>query len=661
MTGVPSRSLGPRWTGVAMLAGLAVVGWFSLGMSRGVLLSVDVLSRCWPWAPFQTQAQLQTPALSDPVWQFVPWLELARKELISGHLPLWNPYQDAGCPLLGNGQSAIASPLVWPVLLVGARGGWNASLLLRVLLAGWGMYRLTRAMGRSRAASRVAAVMFALSGPMVAWLEHPQSMVASCSPLLLLALHRVLRAASPRAVAWLAFGTFLVIAGGHVETSLMVALLAAACLACWRPTLRSAAAAGAGAVTGALLASPLWLPLLEYLRLSAAVEGTGRAAFVLPLAGLWRFVVPRAAVGSPIEGAITVSVTGLVLALAGAIGALRRREPRLWTAVVIVGLLASVQGPLARLLASHTPVYWSRLVLMVALGLAVLAAAGFDRLQSWAAARWDRRRVRAVAALAPLLVAAELGAAATGVHGAAAGDVLYPMTPVLERLREDHTVYRVLPLHTFLPPNSGTVYELEDVRGYDALGPRAWRATREAMGRFGPAPTVSDVLEPWDLARGGEALDFWNVKYILVHPQLHYDAARFQRELSLDLEQVYSGPDGVLLRNRRVMPRARLTGPGRVELVARAATRWSWDVKAERDSRMEVANPYFPGWVAHLDGRQVRVEASIGGATRVVVPAGRHRVELVYRPVSFFVGLAVAVVAATVLALLVWKGWPGRE
>src|SRR5262245_18281833 len=116
--------------GAGALAALALVVAVTLGMHRGLLLSSDIKSRCWPWVPFIRSETLAAPGLVDPVWQFVPWLRLVRRQLAAGELPLWNPHQDRVVPLLGNAQSALLSPLVWPLLLLGIAPGWNLSLLL---------------------------------------------------------------------------------------------------------------------------------------------------------------------------------------------------------------------------------------------------------------------------------------------------------------------------------------------------------------------------------------------------------------------------------------------------------------------------------------------------------------------------------------------------
>jgi hypothetical protein len=232
-------------------------------------------------------------------------------------------------------------------------------------------------------------------------------------------------------------------------------------------------------------------------------------------------------------------------------------------------------------------------------------------------------------------------------------------TPLLDRLAADPAPFRVLPLHTFLPPDSASAVGLDDVRGYDALSPRGWRQRLEAMGRVERAPTQNEVLEVWGLRPGGEALDFWNVKYLLLHPQFRFAVEELDERLGLDLEEIYTGPDGRILRNRRVRPRVRLEGEGSVTVESRSAGLWRLRVEAARADRLTVADAMFPGWIARLDGRRVDLAAQPGEAMALSVPAGGHRVELVYRPGSFRLGCAAAAVAAGIL-LLAWRRMPRR-
>jgi len=641
---------------VVVLLLVGMVLWFSLGMQRGVLLSTGIESRAWPWAPFLEGRRPEGQVLSDPVWQFVPWLQMARSELRAGRIPLWNPHQNGGEPLLGNAQSALGSPLVWPVLVLGVRRGWSLSLLLRLLVALSGVYLWLRNGGRSPGAALLGALMFGLSGAFIAWLEHPHTLVAAWAPWLLLAVDRLLEGVTPARLSGLVLATALVLTGGHPETALMVGLLTGAYLL-WKTRGRAPAVSAAGAaLLGLGLSLPLLLPFVEYLRHSAAWgEGAGRHPFVLPLEALLRFVAPHAAAGHPIEAAVTVSVTGLLLAGLGLWFGRQDGEVRFWAVVAVTLLLVAYDNPLARLVALHTPIYGSRTLLLLPLALGYLAARGLDGMLVLPAAR--RWKV-AVAVLLPLVAGGELLLAARGVHAVSPPDEVAMGTPLIRFLQSRPGPFRILPLHTFLPPESATLYGLDDVRGYDALGPAGWLRRRSAMGKFTSLPMVTDVLEPWDLAPGGAALDFWNVEYLLVHPQFHLTAGGWGRSLGLDLEKVYDGPDGRVFRNRRALPRVRCTGGGTVRLLKWTPLRWVMEVRCPAKDRLVVANPWFPGWSVVLDGSRVPLDLEPGDPVVISVPRGRHRVELVYRPLSFRLGLWLAALALVVL--LFWMGVVSR-
>ncbi len=630
-------------------------------MNRGMVLSSDIKSVRFPWAPFLPHATLQAPALSDPVWQFVPWLGLARRELAAGRLPLWNPHQDGGVPLLGNAQSALLTPLDWPVLLLGAADGWNVSLLARLLLAAAGAYLLLRDLGRSRAASGLGAVVFSLSGAFVAWLEFPLVLTVAPAPLLLFFARRCARRESPRAVAGVAAATFLVLAGGQPEAALLVAILAAAVVFASAPAPAGWVRPAAGAALGAGLCAPALLPFAEYFRHSAARIGEGRHPFVLSARDLLRFVWPRLAGSNAIEAAATVSIVVLLLLPLGLATARRDRETRFWALAAAAMLLAIYDNPVSRALALATPVYWTRFLLLLPLALGAVAAAGLDALRQRFAGSGRAASV-AIGAAAAAVCLVELLSAARGVHAVSPAADLAPRTPMLDRLAADREIFRVLPLHTMLSPDSATDYGLEDARGYDALGPAGWRRARAAIGRFADLPTQKDAIEPWDLAPGGSGLDDWNVKYLLLPPQYGFGAETLNAKKGLDLEDVYSGPDGRILRNRRVRPRVRLQGTaGEVRVRARAPGLWRIAVRAEADGALVVADPFFPGWRARVDRAESPLTAVPGEPMSVRLPAGPHEVELDYRPASFQAGVGVAGIAALVVALLFGKKSPMRS
>jgi hypothetical protein len=449
--------------------------------------------------------------------------------------------------------------------------------------------------------------------------------------------------------------TALVLSGGHHETALMAAFLAAALLVAESKGVRAVCRPVGGALLGAGLSAPFLLPFLEYLLRSAAWAGADRHLAGLPLRDLLRFIVPSLPGSHPIEGAAHLSLAALPLAALGAAAGRNERTERVLLAVVGLLLLAAYDGPIARLLSGGTPVRWSRTLLLLPIPVALLAARGLDGLLL--------RVSRPGRAAAPLLgfaivagCGAELLSAARGVHAVTPSTARRLGAPILDVVSRDQAVFRILPLHTFLPANTATSLGLDDLRGYDALASDAFRRERRRIGRFRGVPTHTDVLAPWELTPGGAELDAWNVKYLLLHPQFAFSAPTLNEKLGLDLVEVYSGPDGKLLENRKVKPRARVEREGReegeVRIVERSSTRWLFDVRSPSGGTLVVANAGYPGWRARVDGRRVEIGGGIGRRQEIPVPAGRPRVELAYRPLSFRLGLLLAAASGAVLAFL---------
>jgi len=95
-----------------------------------------------------------------------------------------------------------------------------------------------------------------------------------------------------------------------------------------------------------------------------------------------------------------------------------------------------------------------------------------------------------------------------------------------------------------------------------------------------------------------------------------------------------------------------VTGQAKTELLIYEPERVVATVVAPIDGWLLLSDAWYPGWEATMDGQPVAVERADVLFRAVAVPAGRHRVEWVYRPVSLRFG-AVLSLGALVL-VLVW-------
>ncbi len=57
-----------------------------------------------------------------------------------------------------------------------------------------------------------------------------------------------------------------------------------------------------------------------------------------------------------------------------------------------------------------------------------------------------------------------------------------------------------------------------------------------------------------------------------------------------------------------------------------------------------LADAWFPGWKAFVDGKPAQIYAAYDVIRGVVVDAGQHEVVMRYRPASVFTGMALAFV-----------------
>lgn len=96
-------------------------------------------------------------------------------------------------------------------------------------------------------------------------------------------------------------------------------------------------------------------------------------------------------------------------------------------------------------------------------------------------------------------------------------------------------------------------------------------------------------------------------------------------------------------------------GAGEAVIVVDEAERVVVSVAASSPTWLVLADTFYPGWEAALDGQQVTVRRANGAFRAVEVPAGRHEVAFTYRPLSLRVGAAISGAA-----LAVWMGLVGR-
>lgn len=417
-----------RWPRSLIVAGppvlvalLAIVLFWPATIGGKVLSASDIPLFSAPYPPQPPGSRPANPLQYDAAYMFEPDGLLVRSALRAGRLPVWTGTLSNGRPLLASQESAPLFPLTWigVVLPYWSSLAWIA--VLRLLIAGCGMYLLARALALRRGPSLLGAITFAFGTYLIVWLMHPHVNAYVLLPWLFLTGDRVCLNGTVRDAALLALVLGLAWLGGQPEAALIVSLAAAAwiayrLLALGLPRaelLRRAALAVGAAVLGAGIAAVMLLPLNQVLGQSV---NSSRSNPPLPGSSILSIFFPeywgrpdRAGWpnGGPVnftERTLYLGALPFLLAFAG-LFARRPRGPQLFFAAMgAISLVVVFRNPIATLVGKLPlldQINLNRVLILASFAIAMLAAFGCERLL--AADSAQRRRMLIAAACAALL------------------------------------------------------------------------------------------------------------------------------------------------------------------------------------------------------------------------------------------------------------------
>jgi hypothetical protein len=329
-----------------------------------------------------------------------------------------------------------------------------------------------------------------------------------------------------------------------------------------------------------------------------------------------------------------------------------------------------------------------------------LAAAALG-LTAWALAQ--RRSAAVVVTLAVVLVAVDLFRANMGYNPAIRrADATQPVTPAVAYL-QDRVPNRFVGVSLDiarqpLPADLAMRYGLYDGRGYDFPAEKRY----DTLWRRFVVPGIPDFAQPDALAGATpaavRAMSVLSVSDLLAAPD-------DQPLRGPGLRVAYRGKDAIIYRNERALPRLFLVGRQQVipdaDAQLRAVTHPRFDgrrvavtehrlpglaegaggappvgsarferydpdrvvarSRADRRSLLVLSDVHYPGWKARVDGRDAPLERVDYLLRGVVVPAGTHRVEFRYEPVSWRAGWIISVLGLLAVTAALVAGLRARR
>lgn len=373
------------------------------------------------WFDHPDMVNLELPRLQYQAWQ-----------IHHRHFPLWDPNIWCGQPLIGQTQPGPLYPLNLLFLLLPMEEGYlrpqflNGYYVFLHMLAALFAYALARELRMGRAASVMCGCLFSFSGFMgtVPWLDVMNGGITT--PLAALYLIRAIRGERRVASAALC-GLFLGVAwlSGHHELPLLVtlAVMAAWAIAVWKDRRLLGPAALSLVIFALVSAAQMW-PTMEFGRLSRRWMGTEIPAgwkdtvpyrihtiYSMPPRGLAESVLPGLDTygdTAPFAGAVAIGLALLAVAARWSDRKVRWMAALTLTAAVYaLGAFTPLQGFLYAVVPNldkaRLPV---RALHLFNLGLAALAAFGFDVLLRKESETWSRRVARALGIYALVVLTA---------------------------------------------------------------------------------------------------------------------------------------------------------------------------------------------------------------------------------------------------------------
>jgi O-antigen/teichoic acid export membrane protein len=436
----------PALVGFALLP---LIFYWPVLFGSAVLLPLDNLWTKPPWFG-PPGAVPHNGLISDMILQNYPWKLILEQAWRQRELPLWNPYEMAGLPYLGTGQTGALYPFTALFLILGPLRAYGWYSVLHQFLAATLTYGFGRRLGLGRTGSAVAGIVFAFCFFLTVSYIWPMVLGAAVwLPLGLWSVTGLARAAAQGGFARSlaidlplgALATALSVLGGHLEITFYATFALALYVIylgvqLWlggdRPASGRFVLAAAGAVAlGVLIAAVQLVPFLEVLQTNNRQGDTTYCqviSYALPHRQVFGLLLPdffgnpaihdyldlttlkttpieRNALGRPIDNAFWgtknyveaggyVGVVPLLLAL---VAALRSRHRERWFFLGLAGLavLLAFGTPLYALIYYGLPFFSQlrtpfRWLYLLDFALAMLAGMGLDSVMRRQAVSGDR-------------------------------------------------------------------------------------------------------------------------------------------------------------------------------------------------------------------------------------------------------------------------------
>jgi len=293
------------------------------------------------------------------------------------------------------------------------------------------------------------------------------------------------------------------------------------------------------------------------------------------------------------------------------------------------------------------------------------------------------RKEKALQNILVAILLVDLLVAARGFRPTAPHDRIYPETALTTWIADHDPPVRCAlgsASSATIPDGIMQYYGIEDFLGYDGIYPERIKTLRNHVKAWANIEPVYAIryylnLPALDLFVPEELRDDFQLVTTIDGLEVHENTRAWERvrlvggaEVVANREEIFErlndpafDPERTVLLETEpgiALPTSSDTEPGTARFIARTMNTVMVEADAETPCMLVLSDQYFPGWNAYVNGARTEIFSAYYLFRAVPLPAGQHRIEFRYEPISFAIGIpisAAGMVASLAGALLVLR------
>lgn len=234
--------------------------------------------------------------------------------------------------------------------------------------------------------------------------------------------------------------------------------------------------------------------------------------------------------------------------------------------------------------------------------------------------------------------------------------------PLIQAALEDTDIPFRVDGYRALHDNYGSLYQLADMRGISPLflegpfsliepeliNPVAWElfAVRYVYTDWQEMPVASEIMISGqdrygtvNLHRLTNPRPFAHLVYRVEVVSSDQAARSRVKDTSFDIRNT------VILEQPANIPIDSAPADQTAHITRFAPEYFTVAVETSENAILSVAFPFYPGWSANMDGKNVPILRAYGALSAVEIPAGTHMITFQYNPLSYRIGMWISILA----------------